>query len=194
MITFSSLTRTVRRGYRHLFQRQDDDRLDDVVETLERVSLFQTCGRGVLHDVATVLHQRTYRRDEYLYYEDDPGLGMYVVQRGRVRLLRETEGEVVELRQVAEYAFCGELSLLGDFRRMETAQALTDTTVLGFFRPDLKVLLKRNPQAGADVVLALGRMLAARQVALARHLTQEVGPVEALRWLEAAAQEAAARR
>ncbi|NBC18254.1 MAG: cyclic nucleotide-binding domain-containing protein [Bacteroidetes bacterium] len=194
MSTFASIARTVRRGYRYVFRRQDDDRLEGVVDTLAQVSLFRTCGRSVLRDVAAVMHQRTYRRDEYLYYEDDPGLGMYVVQRGRVRLLKETEDEVVELRQVAEHAFCGELSLLGDHRRMESAQALTETTVLGFFRPDLKVLLKRNPQAGAEVVLALGRMLAAREVALVRRLAGEVGPMEALRWVESPAEDATDRR
>lgn len=147
-----------------------------------------------MRDVAAVLHQRTYRRDEYLYYEDDPGLGLYVVQRGRVRLLKEEGDTVVELRQVAEHAFCGELSLLGDFRRMETAQALTETTVLGFFRPDLKVVLKRNPQAGADVVLALARMVAAQQAALIRLVAEEEGITEALRLAEDAAHRASIRR
>ena len=194
MSALSTFARAARRGYRYVFRRQDDDRLEAIVDTLERVSIFQTCSRGVLRDVAAVLHQRTYRRDEYLYYEDDPGLGLYVVQRGRVRLLKEEGDTVVELRQVAEHAFCGELSLLGDFRRMETAQALTETTVLGFFRPDLKVVLKRNPQAGADVVLALARMVAAQQAALIRLVAEEEGITEALRLAEDAAQRASIRR
>lgn len=194
MSALSTLARAARRGYRYVFRRQDDDRLEAIVDTLERVSIFQTCSRGVLRDVAAVLHQRTYRRDEYLYYEDDPGLGLYVVQRGRVRLLKEEGDTVVELRQVAEHAFCGELSLLGDFRRMETAQALTETTVLGFFRPDLKVVLKRNPQAGADVVLALARMVAAQQAALIRLVAEEEGITEALRLAEDAAHRASIRR
>jgi len=177
-----------------VFRRQDDDRLEAIVDTLEQVSIFQPCSRGVLRDVATVLHQRTYRRDEYLYYEDDPGLGLYVVQQGRVRLLKEEGDAIAELRQVAEHEFCGELSLLGDFRRMETAQALTETTVLGFFRPDLKVILKRNPQAGADVVLALARIVAAQQAALIRLVAEEKGITEALRLAEDAAQRASIRR
>ena len=194
MSALSSIAHAIRRGYQLVFRRQDDDRLSAIVETLEQVSIFRTCSRRVLRDVAAVLHQRTYRRDEYLYYEHDPGLGLYVVQRGRVRLLTEEGDDVRELRQVAEYAFCGELSLLGDFRRMETAQALTETTVLGFFKPDLQVILKRNPQAGAEVVLALARMLAARQVELGRLVAEEEGAVEAMHKLEQAAERAIARR
>ena len=184
---------TLRTVYRRMFQRQEDAHTREVVEVLKQVSLFNGFSRGALHDLAEVVHPRDYRRDEFLYYENDPGLGLYIIQHGRVRLLTEDEdGGVQELRQAAENEFFGTLSLLGESRRMETAQAVTETRVFGFFSPDLKTMLKRNPTVGAAVVTALARYLASRQVALMGQMVQDRGKVAALRLLDEATQQAEA--
>ena len=179
--------------YRRMFQRQEDARTREVVEVLKQVSLFKGFSRSALRELAEVMHPRDYRRDEFLYYENDPGLGLYIIQHGRVRLLTEDEdGTVQELRQAAENEFFGTLSLLGESRRMETAQAVTETRVFGFFSPDLKTMLKRNPSVGAVAVTALARHLAARQAALMQQMAQDRGKVAALRLLDGAAQQAEA--
>jgi CRP-like cAMP-binding protein len=104
-----------------------------------------------------------------------------------VRLLAEDENSNVhELRQVSENDFFGALSLMGDFRRMETAQAVTETYVLGLFSPDLKTLLKRNPTVGAAVMNALAKHLAEQQVALVQRLAKSEGAVSARRLLRGA--------
>ncbi len=180
---------TLRDTYRRMFRRQEDARTHEVVEVLRQVSLFKGFSRSALRELAEVLHRRDYKRDEFLYYENDPGLGLYIVQRGRVRLLTEDEkGKVHELRLVTENEFFGPLCLLGEFRRMETAQAVTETRVLGFFSPDLKTMLKRNPSAGAAIFASLARHLAARQVALMQRMADDQGKVAALRLLDGATQ------
>ena len=184
---------TLRDVYRRMFRRQEDARTREVVEVLKQVSLFKGFSRSALRDLAEVVHRRDYRRDEFLYYENDPGLGLYIIQRGRVRLLTEDEnGGVQELRQAVENEFFGTLSLLGESRRMETAQAATETRVFGFFSPDLKTMLKRNPSVGAAAVVALARHLAAGQVALLEQMAQDRGKVAALRLLDDATQQAKA--
>ena len=186
MAAVKSLFRTVRTTYRRIFKRQEDIRLREAVATLEQTDLFRSFSRTMLLELAEMMHPRTYRRDEVLYYEGDPGLGLYIVQHGRLRLYSEGETGPRELRQVAEHEYAGELSLLGGERRMETAQALTETQVLGFFSPDLKMMLRRNPLVGAEVALSLGRMLSARQVRLVRLLEAEHGKEAALHLLEGA--------
>lgn len=183
-----SITRSIyqsfRQWYRRLFQQQEDLRTREAVEVVQQVSLFQGLPRGALRDLAEVVHPRDYKRDEFIYYQHDPGLGLYIVQRGGVRLLAEDDdGMPYELCQVAENGFFGELSLLGDFRRQETAQAITETRVLGFFIPDLKMLTKRNPSVGAAVAMALARHLAIQQVALLQRVADAEGQVDALRFL-----------
>jgi CRP/FNR family cyclic AMP-dependent transcriptional regulator len=173
------------RLFRHLFRREEDARTRAIVATLREVGLFRNFSRSALRDLAEAVHQRDYRRDEFMYYERDPGLGLYVVQRGRVRLLVEDEaGAVHELRQVSEHDVFGKLSLLGDFRRMETAQAVTDTRLLGLFRPDLRTIIKRHPATGAAFVEAMARNLAASQIELLHLVAGKEGKVGARRLLE----------
>lgn len=173
------------RRIRRMFPAGVDPKTQEVIDTLQQVPIFRNLPRVAIRDLAEAVHRRNYKRDEFLYYERDPGLGMYVVQEGRVRLLMEDEsGQVHELRQVGEHEFFGKLSLLGDFRRMETAQAITETRVLGFFRPDLKTIIKRRPASGAAILEALSRNLAAMESELIRVLVEKDGKVEALRLVD----------
>ncbi len=184
-----SIIRTLRDAYRRMFKRQEDARTREIADVLKQVRLFNGFSRSALRELAEVMHHRDYHHDEFIYYEDDPGLGLYIVHRGRVRLLTEDEeGSVHELRQVAENEFFGEISLLGESRRMETAQAVSEARVLGFFSPDLKTMLKRNPSVAAATVAALARYLAARQEVLVEQLARDRGKVAALRLLDGATQ------
>lgn len=173
---------------RRLFPSGRDPRTLEIYHTLEHVALFRNLPKGALRDLADAVHRRDYKRDEFLYYEHDPGLGMYIVQRGRIRLMVENEtGSVHELRQIGEHEFFGKLSLLGDFRRLESAQAITETRVLGFFRPDLKTIIKRHPGSGAAIIEAVARNLAAMETELTRVLIEKDGKLEALRMVDNAA-------
>lgn len=185
MSLFRRISDVVRRFYRRVFKRQEDAHLHAIVETLLDVPIFQYCSHNMLLDLAQVMHRRSYRRDAFIYHEDDPGLGLYIVQRGRVRLLTEDEnGTMQELRQAGENELLSEISILGDYRRMETVQAVTDTQVLGFFSPDMNVMAKRNPKVYAAVMAALARYLAGRQVEMVRLLAERNGKVDALRLRE----------
>jgi CRP-like cAMP-binding protein len=141
----------------------------------------------MIKDLAEAVHTRDYRSDEFIYYEKDPGLGMYIVGRGRVRLLVEdSNGAIHELRQVVDNEVFGKLSLLGDFRRVDTAQAVMDTRVIGLFRPDLKTIIKRHPSAAAAILDVLARNLASTQCELIRVLAEKDGKVEAMRLVDGA--------
>lgn len=123
--------------------------------------------------MAGVAHRRTYKRGEVLYYEGDPGLGLYIIESGCVRLVADGNPDGThELREVRENEMLGVVSVLGDFERLETAETLTDARVLGFFRPDLKNVMRRDPKAGGEITMALARDLAGHHVNLIRQFEE----------------------
>ena len=161
------LARTLRTLYRRLFRRAEDAHTRAVRDVLGRVPLFQSISPTTLYDLAEIMHQRTYRPGEPIYLEGDPALGLFVVEAGEVRLLTEGGGGAMhELRRVGPDASFGERSAVCDVRRQETAQAISETRVLGFFRPDLDALINRNPAAAAEVLRALAGYLTLWQGAL----------------------------
>lgn len=172
----SFLRPAVRAGsrlYQRFVQRRVDPQTREIVEVLQAVPALSHLSSRALYAMAGVAHQRTYKRGEVLYYEGDPGLGLYVIESGRVRLVADgTPEEVEELREVGERGMIGGLSLLGDFERLETAETVTDVRVLGFFRPDLKNVMRRDPKAAGEITMALARDLAAHHVELIRRFEQ----------------------
>lgn len=135
-----------------------------------------------LRDMARLMHYRDYKEGEYVYHADDPGLGLYLVQEGGVRLYaRAEDGEMAPVLDVGPFETFGEESLLGEFRRKETVQVVGPTRLLGFFRPDLKVLGNRRPKAANLVVLALARHVVARERRMIEAVAARQGRVEALR-------------
>lgn len=159
------------RPLRAVLRRPEPPRLGAAADVLAECALFARLSRPALLTVASTIHVREYARGETIYYEGDPAVGLYVIQHGLVRLSAEDEeGTVEELHRHARGAVIGETALLGDFRRAETAQAIQDTTVLGLFRPDLRMLLKREPKVGLLVTVAVAQRLAAREEALLKVL------------------------
>lgn len=169
------------RVLRRLFRQRVDSTTLELVEQLRAVPELSRLSRGALHAMAEASHRRSYRRGESLYYQGDPGLGLYLVESGRVRLLSDTEpGRPRELRELGANEIFGVLSLLGDYRRLETAETMTETRVIGFFRPDLKNVMRRNPKAGGEIAMALARRVAGEQVALLKRLEEAEGRPAAL--------------
>lgn len=182
MSLFRPLLRAGTRLYHRLFRRRLDSHTREIAERLRNVPAFSHLSSSALYAMAGVTHRRTYRRGESLYYEGDPGLGLYVVESGRVRLVTERAPEPPhELRVIEAGEMVGGLSLLGDFRRLETAETVTETRVLGFFRPDLKNVMRRNPKAGMEITMALARHLAAQHVELIRRYEERADARTALR-------------
>ena len=170
-----------------LFTSPDNPRIEKNINALKEVNLFKGFTRRQLRDLAFAVHHREYKPGENIYHEDDPGLGLYIIEKGHVQLIcEEADGHVLEVRQLSETDFFGELSILGEHRRMETAQAVAQTRLLGLFLPDLKTVLRRNPRVGARLALSLAQHLASIQVEVTRVMIQKEGKVPALRLMQGA--------
>ncbi len=167
---------------RRLFRRPVDARELEIIETLRMVPHFSELPNRTLRTLVDYVHVRDYRPDEFIYYDGDPGIGLFIVARGRVGLvLEEFDGSLHEVRSVATGEIFGELAVLPGARRMETARAIEDTRVLGIFQPDIQTLIKRHPKAGANLLMAFSSFFALRQAALIRNLTRDEGRLTALR-------------
>lgn len=176
MSTLRSLLRAGSRLYRRLFQRRLDPQTRELVEVFRAVPALSHLSSSALYAMASAAHRRTYQRGESLYYEGDPGLGLYVVESGRIRLTSDADpSRTRDLRELETNEIFGVLSLLGDFRRLETAETITEARVLGFFRPDLKNVMRRNPKAAAEVTMAMARYVAAQHVEAIRVIEEREG-------------------
>ncbi|MBS4027653.1 MAG: cyclic nucleotide-binding domain-containing protein [Ignavibacteriales bacterium] len=137
---------------------------EKVVRSIENVlinvPIFSTLQKRELRNVALIVHDRTYAPGEHIFYQQDPGLGMYVIKEGEVSIKLESPEK--ELARLKEGAFFGELALLDESPRSASAIAVTQCQLIGFFRPDLFKLVEKNPRTGLKIVLKLAEIIGER--------------------------------
>lgn len=130
---------------------------------LSKVPAFADLSARELRGVAAIVHKREYKAGEPVFYQGDPGLGMYIIQEGEVSIrIAEHEGEDKELAVLTEGDFFGELALLDEAPRSASAVCHTDCLLIGFFRTDLFELIERQTDLGIKIVLKLAEILALR--------------------------------
>lgn len=130
---------------------------------LSRVPAFADLSARELRGVAAIIHKREYKAGEPVFYQGDPGLGMYIIREGEVSIrISEGEGEDKELAVLADGDFFGELALLDESPRSATAICRTDCSLIGFFRTDLFEMIEQKTDLGLKIVLRLAEILAVR--------------------------------
>lgn len=126
-----------------------------VLSPLERYEFIQLCNK------------RSYKAGEYIYYQGDPGTGMYFVESGLVELIVETGDDSPDkpkpTYRIEPPESFGALSIGYEMRRMSSARCATDSTLYGFFKPDLVTLCNRHPQIGIKLLQVLN-MIALKQL------------------------------
>ena len=148
---------------------------------LSRVPAFANLSPRELRGVAAIVHKREYKAGEPVFYQGDPGLGMYIIREGEVSIrIAEREGEDEELTVLSDGDFFGELALLDESPRSATAICIKDCSLIGFFRTDLFELIDHKPELGIKIVLKLAEILAVRLRKTDKDLSKFRGQVERL--------------
>lgn len=130
---------------------------------LNKVPAFANLSPRELKEVAAIVHKREYQPAESVFFQGDPGLGMYIIQEGEISItIAEKDGSEKELAVLSEGDFFGELALLDESPRSATAICRTKCSLIGFFRPDLFQLIEKKTELGIKIVLKLAEIVAER--------------------------------
>ncbi|MGB5872168.1 MAG: cyclic nucleotide-binding domain-containing protein [Bacteroidota bacterium] len=150
-----------------------------VQEILKGIPIFDGLTKRELTAVERILHERHYQTDEIIFRQEEPGMGMYIIESGSVGIVSEPGG--VQFSELNVGDFFGELALLDEAPRSATAVAKTPCRVFGFFQPDLFSLIERDPRLGVKIVLRLAQIIGSR---LRRANDQALSLVEELKQLK----------
>lgn len=129
---------------------------------LRQVPMFVDLDRRELAELEKILYRRQYRADEVIFRQGDPGVGMYVIERGAVNIVHEPTGRLMAKLHGGD--FFGEIALLNETPRSARATATMPTVLHGLFQPELFDLLERSPRVGVKLLLPLAQNLGARLI------------------------------
>lgn len=146
----------------NIFRRRDKEERD-VFDILKKIPIFQDLSRREFNKIESILHRRNWNADEAIINEGDPGLGMYIIVAGEVRITQVGEdGVQQQLATLTGGDFFGEQALLDESPRTASAYANEPCRIIGFFRPDLLELIESNPRSGLKIVMRLSQMISVR--------------------------------
>ena len=145
-------------SFRFLHRSPDEQRIKE----LHGLSLFKTLSKRELREMDELLHERSYQKDEVIFDEGDAGLGLFMVLRGRAKVISSHAA----LQQLApEFGlgdFFGELALFEETERTARIVAIEPTEVLALFRTEFLSLLERDHRIGVKVLFELSRTVVMR--------------------------------
>ena len=119
--------------------------MEDLGEA-ERAQLFQRFGRS-------------FEAGASIFAEADEAIHCYLIQEGRVRLVKRIRSSDRSLTVLRPGDLFGEDALMNGCRRSASAVALTDVSVLALDRTTFGVLLSSNPEVALRLVEQLVRRL-----------------------------------
>ena len=117
--------------------------VDAAAEYLAQIDLFAPLDRDSRHAVARASQHHLFAVGESIVKQDAAGDSMFVVLKGRVRVVLEPSGQ--EVAMIPAGGFFGEMSMLTGDPRTATVKAVDDATVLEISAAQFRALAVANP-------------------------------------------------
>jgi CRP/FNR family cyclic AMP-dependent transcriptional regulator len=133
---------------------------DGVLAALRDTRVFGALDPSALGELAAVCVPRTFRRDQYLWYQGDPGDHLAVVVEGLVKItVTSDRGDEMVLATLGAGEVLGELSVIDQGPRSASAVAVGATTVLVVSRSALITAMQHSPVLLDALLRTLGAMV-----------------------------------
>ena len=129
-------------------------------ELARGLSLFRGVRPGILDRSASRLVRRTYPRRRLLFRAGDPSEGLWIVERGLVRLYRATrDGKEQILHEQGPGESLAEVPLFDGGPYPANARAEADSVVYFLSRADFEEIYRSEPEVADAVIRELGTRL-----------------------------------
>ena len=136
---------------------------DELFKSLQTVPLFKTLSKKDFIVLKNNIHKRNHLAGEFIFYQGDPGIGLYIIKNGKVIISRESDdGDKITLAVFQQGDFFGELALIDNDTRSASAIAEVDTELYVIFKPDLDEFIEKYPKKGIKILTGISEITASR--------------------------------
>jgi CRP/FNR family cyclic AMP-dependent transcriptional regulator len=132
--------------------------LSTVSDLIRKIDFFEPLDGRIINKIAQACIPREYSTGDHVVRQGDPGLGLYFITGGRVKVEIDRDGVKTLVAELQAGDFVGELSIIDQKPRSANVVCLTDTNCLLLTRDTFLKLLKKYP----EVAVSMAKALAAR--------------------------------
>lgn len=135
----------------------------DLEDVLLSMPPFKSFESSHLRNLVNIIHNRVYSANEFIFFQGDPGIALYIIRDGEVKIVKQNEkGEEMELTRFGRGDFFGELALMDNDVRSASAVAVKESKIGVIFKPDLDIFIEKYPKKGIAILKGLSQIVATR--------------------------------
>ncbi|XP_027196687.2 cAMP-dependent protein kinase type II regulatory subunit isoform X2 [Dermatophagoides pteronyssinus] len=131
-VTSGSLWAMSRQTFRRIVLKRAFMKRKEYESFIEKVEIFKFLEYYEKMSLSDAFMARCYKNGDLIIKQGDQADGMYFVQEGVVRIVKEENGQEQELSRVEKGGYFGELALITKKPRAATVYAATDEVKLAF--------------------------------------------------------------
>lgn len=125
-----------------------------------KIPMFEYLDAEELDRLLSMCNKEHFSKGDYIFIECDSPRNLYVVSRGEVKLLKQTEdGREMIVEMAYQGEIFGEEAIFDGQPYPMTAQALGDVELLSISRSDFFSFLRDNPDLALEIITELGARL-----------------------------------
>jgi CRP/FNR family cyclic AMP-dependent transcriptional regulator len=127
---------------------------------LRKISLFSELGDEELDFIVKVASQKEYPKGSRIIHKDDPGLSLFLVRLGEVKvILEEPPGEEIHLSTLRKHEFFGEMALFSGKSRSATVVAQENSTIVEISREIFMSQISKHPEISLKIAGVMAERL-----------------------------------
>jgi len=160
--------------YTNFFSKKETEQ-GLIKEALKNNILFKDLNSRQINIIEKIVHVRKYSAGEYIFKQDKPGAGLFIIVKGKIIIQKETiniddlnEKESLEnsiITTLNENDFFGEIALVeSNSYRSASAKAILSSLLIGFFKPDLLDIMNTHPVIGMKILYRMSQVLSKRLI------------------------------
>jgi HEAT repeat protein len=125
---------------------------------LRNVPLFKNLSLDELFPIDQALEQKQVLAGETIYTEGSWGWHLYIIAQGKIKIVKDLDGQQQEIKQLTTGAYFGEIALFDEAPRWDGAIALEDSILLCLEKKRFISLISQRPH----IILEICRFLSKR--------------------------------
>ncbi|MBI4655334.1 MAG: cyclic nucleotide-binding domain-containing protein [Elusimicrobia bacterium] len=152
-------------------------------ENLKEIQLFSKLSDSDLGDFLRTFKKISYKTGAVIFKEGSAGETFFIIASGAVVIEKKLDKEGKKFKQLAllkKGDFFGEMAVLEKQPRFAQARALQDIVLYELDRNKLFDFIKKSPEAGADMLIEIIRVILRRLQSTSNELLMLQGFVEVL--------------
>jgi len=128
------------------------DELATIEKMLNTIPFMKSVTRPEIQELAYQLTRRTYRKDETIIKQGEPGTLFYIISKGKVKVVKEKFFKKIILAELSTGSFFGEMALIDDFPRTATVIGDEAGEMYTLSHEAFEKVLLNNPQIKEQIL------------------------------------------